>query len=507
MFRAVFLGLALWAVTAQARDLGYRYINGSCVDGQGRLGLNPNHVGPCADFRHVVMSRFSFEKADLRGSSFEYADLKESTFAGADLTGVTFRAANLAGVQFKGARLQSTSFIQAIMLNTGLEQSEPHGCDFSEADLSGARLEGVRLSGNRFHAAQFGNVNLQGADLSDSDLSRARFNHSNLERANLANASLSEAQFEHVNLAGADLRSVRAWGANFHAAVLNGANLRWALMTSANFLAARMERADLTGATLESADVRSANLAEAIYDQALVRGMIFNRRTVLPFGSDLALQMGMINAKAAKLLVLWESPVETALAGFRALLEEQGIEVAMATTSHGELQSLENLDAFTAVLHLAGQGYSRDMSEQNQRALVRFVNNGGTYVGTQWISYMVSAMGMLRQMRDLVLIGYETGQAGMRSILPVQGQETHAMLSGLAGETLIDANFSLGHLLPFSEHSATELLRDSNGHVILAVRSVGAGTAVNFAFSISGIGDHTLAQPSVQRLILNAIQL
>src|SRR4051812_6001259 len=77
---AVFI---LTVTRAAAGDLGYRFINGACVNPKGDNGLNPSYIGQCADFRGAVLGGVDFWGIDFSGSNFEGAEISNAKFDGA----------------------------------------------------------------------------------------------------------------------------------------------------------------------------------------------------------------------------------------------------------------------------------------------------------------------------------------------------------------------------------------------------------------------------------------
>jgi uncharacterized protein YjbI with pentapeptide repeats len=115
------------------------------------------------------------------------------------------------------------------------------GCDFRNADFSGACMCDVNFSGADFSEADFrfaemGGANFTDANLTNTELWAADFGYGNFTRANLTNAQCKETDFTNANLTNADFTNVN------------------------NLDTRRFKGADFTGTKL---DVKYANLASS----------------------------------------------------------------------------------------------------------------------------------------------------------------------------------------------------------------------------------------------------
>jgi hypothetical protein len=179
--------------------------------------------------------------------------------------------------------------------------------------------------------------------------------------------------------------------------------------------------------------------------------------------------------------------------------------VTLAAADWTKFDGTQSLADSTAILHVAGSLYGTDIPQNGQNAIMAFVNAGGTYIGTEWIGYMVSAYKYLQSMLDLVLMLYDGTSTPNGDLKPVAGQENNPLLEGITFPAQIQANTVLfGKPVNFDKNLAQPLIADPTGLPILLERNVGSGHAVNFLFPSS---DPALASQAIQRIILNAANL
>ena len=112
-------------------------------------------------------------------------------------------------------------------------------------NLSDCLLENARLQGIEAEHCSFAGAIMKGAWLTSADLDFADLQVCDLRRANLIDASLYKANLRYANLSGACLRG-----------------------------------ADLTGADLRDVNLENADLRKANLNDALLGGIIVDRRTV-----------------------------------------------------------------------------------------------------------------------------------------------------------------------------------------------------------------------------------
>jgi hypothetical protein len=175
------------------------------------------------------------------------------------------------------------------------------------------------------------------------------------------------------------------------------------------------------------------------------------------------------------------------------------------------------LTGFTAVVHLDGFSWNRALPIAAQAALSNFVQNGGGFVGTQWIGYELK-IGQQPSMPNLVLLGYGGSPSGPEqdcfacsvTYTKVAGQEGHPVLAGLPNSFTFRADgHDAGPQVAFASDPSTVLMRVPNGGPAVLVRQYALGKVVNFSFApnyITAPTNGTLLDPNVQRLFVNAVQ-
>jgi hypothetical protein len=174
-----------------------------------------------------------------------------------------------------------------------------------------------------------------------------------------------------------------------------------------------------------------------------------------------------------------------------------------------------SLSGFNAVIHLDGVTWSAPLPIAGQTALTSFVQNGGGYIGVQWLGYE-AATGQQTGMGALVLQGYgntgkeqECGGCSM-TYSAVTGQSAHPLLAGLpASFTFTADGHHAGPLMPFLIEPSTLLMRVPSGNPAVVVRQYGRGKVVNFSASPNygrGGAGRTLLDANVQRLYTNALR-
>jgi hypothetical protein len=182
----------------------------------------------------------------------------------------------------------------------------------------------------------------------------------------------------------------------------------------------------------------------------------------------------------------------------------QDIEVTLSKEGSSDFNGTDDLSGYTSILHLLGSeanhSYQKDLPAAAQTALVGFVNGGGTYIGSEWLGFMAANEGLLKQMRDLVLINRVSGTAGPSTWTPTMN---HPVLNGITGPVAITGSYTTGGLYQFSTNPATTLMKDANNNVMVAVRSLGQGKVVHLASALTDSAG-TLQLAPLQLLIANA---
>ena len=502
------LGLAVfltWA--ASARDLGFRYSNGKCVNAQGQTGLNPGFIGPCADLNQVIINRFDFGGVDLSGAQFNAADLQDSSFKGSNLTGAQLRGANLAGADFASAVLHATDFSGSSLVNAHLAAADFALADLSGADFTGDLLSyldfgGSKLQGAKFQGAIMDHVRLQGADLAGANLTGVQLNAAILDGAQLTKTDLSRA-----DLTAASLQNISAAGAIMRDTILRQSKLTQGSLTNANLRSAQIDGAILNDADLTGTDIRGASLKGAKVERTIFTKVVYNPRTVLPFEASEAAALGMILGKGGTVLVIWDKDGGASIPDFIKLkqaLEDAGSEVTLSPQSNAVFDGTMDLNPYSAVFHVPID-YQEDMPQGGQKALVDFVHKGGTYIGTQWSSYMVGNENLLTTMQDLVLFTYSTANADERKYSFAEGDASHPLLTGLVQGVGVNCEQATMKLRGFTANPAQVLVHDQSGFPMVAVRSLGAGKIVNFSWALHLVASSCFDSTTGKQLLLNAV--
>lgn len=180
------------------------------------------------------------------------------------------------------------------------------GFIFKGASLNSANFEGASMKGISFEGAQLESANMSGANLENANLKLAWMKNARLSNANLERALLDSTNFTRANLSGAKMAGSFIVQANFMRADLKGVDLRGAEFktTEANRVVNFM-MADLSGANFQDAKVLGilyldyanlcgANFKNVALDSVKLRGARFDEYTFLPFSYDDALLKGMV---------------------------------------------------------------------------------------------------------------------------------------------------------------------------------------------------------------------
>ncbi len=185
---ALTMTFATWAgiPTAAQEDLGFRYVEGKCVNDSGQEGLNPEFPGVCGDMegmdlRQAFLENVDFSGAKMRGARLSAAKLRGAIFIGAELRSADLRDADLRNTDFRGADLQRVNFRQADLTEANLS-----GVDLQRAEMFQAIMRRINLRDSDLR-----NTDLRGADLTDADLTKARLRRAVGDRQTLIPANLS----------------------------------------------------------------------------------------------------------------------------------------------------------------------------------------------------------------------------------------------------------------------------------------------------------------------------
>lgn len=472
---------------ASAKDLGFRFKSGKCVNDQQQAGLNPGFFGQCADLRGVVLGRFNLDEIDFSGSDFTGADLQKSTLRKSILEKVNFESANLAGVNFDGAKIKDSNFTKANFKNSMLSDIAPENCNFSKADFSGLDLSYFSPNKSNFSEAKFIGVQAEEVDFSKTNLSRADFTNAKLSKANFTEVQAQEGMFKKAILTKANLTK-----SNFNQSIFKNGDL---------------QDVQTLGADLTSADFRFSNLSNIKIEGAKMKSALFNRRTILPVSKEKAEELGMIFANSGNILVIWDVKNE-ALTQFQKALENYGMEITYSKKVESEFDGKDLNDTFTTVIHLNGDTYQQPMPVEGQKALVDFVKGGGTFIHAELNGYETD-FGNMKTMEELSLFPYGNGSAGPINFSVIEGKSAHPLLEGLPKNIAITAPiYASSKVRAFSLGAAEVVMRGQDFDAV-AYRKLGQGTVVGFAFGCTYTQTQTascLTDKNVQRLYINAVE-
>ena len=173
-------------LTSAQDDLGFRYVDGKCVNESGQEGLNPKYPGVCGDIegvdlREAFLENVDFSGANMRGARLSAAKLRGAIFIGAELRSADLRDADLRNTDFRGADLQRVNFRQADLTEANL----------SEADLQRAEMFQAIMRRVSLRDSDLRNSDLRGADLTDADLTKTRLRRAVGDGQTLIPANLS----------------------------------------------------------------------------------------------------------------------------------------------------------------------------------------------------------------------------------------------------------------------------------------------------------------------------
>lgn len=114
----------------------------------------------------------------------------------------------------------------------------------------------------------------------------------------------------------------------------------------------------------------------------------FNAAPAAPSGTSVLLLYDVLNAGSLAL---------------EAALQAAGITVTRSAVGQSAYDGTNPApDAFNAVVHLVAGSWSSNMPVAGQNALVTYVQNGGGFLGSEWLGYGVYS-GYYLNMTDLVL--------------------------------------------------------------------------------------------------------
>jgi uncharacterized protein YjbI with pentapeptide repeats len=487
-----------------AKDLGYRYVNGKCVNASGEEGLNLAYIGQCGDLRGVIISGMDFSGLDLSGAVFESSQVSSTNFTNSDLTQVSFKNAELNDLDFTGAILHGVQFVSAQLRSVQLSKADMIRVDFSKATLTKESWGAFSCVECRFKQASMNEVDFTGAHLDGVDLTMAQVQSARLAGISLKGAGLDQIHLSFTNLSSADLSGAKSQGLEGVGVVAPGINLEGAKLGGAKFRRADLQGANLKNTDFSQADIRNAILTESVLDGANLSGTKYSKKTALPITLDEANQRGMVLLNTL-LMILWDRySTSDELSSLIQYMDSNGVDVQFTAQSYENFDGSEDLSAATALLHLVD--HSKDMQTAGQLALVAYVKNGGTYFGNGMLNHLTAYHGYLKSMSDILFMPEETTNRTPQVLTPVPGEELHPLLEGISNYTFKGA-LSLATGVDFFKVNKPEILATyTGGYPMLAVRLLEKGKAINFPVNLSGGPNYSgLADPGIQKLLLNTV--
>lgn len=211
-------------------------------------------------------------------------------------------------------------------------------------------------------------------------------------------------------------------------------------------------------------------------------------------------------AAGPSVLLLWDErgPQTAAL---EKALTESGIRVTFSQTNEtgydGTNPSLAGIDV---VVHLNGTTYGFEMTQAGQKALERFVRDGGGYIHHEWNAYQLSE-GQMTWMRNLILFDRTSGYSGRIIIERLEGMASHPVVWEIPPKFEINGGCNIGKLHVFEEEPAQVLAVDQNGNDAIAVREFGLGRIVGFHHGGNWAhgADAILDKREARRLFIDAV--
>lgn len=481
-----FCGQILLSSAVQAGDKGFRYINQQCQNAKGEKGYNPSFFGQCSDFRGVTLSGVNLDGVDFSGSLFQGANLEKSSINQGILIGVRFDGANLSGVQVDGAVIHNSSFQKAILKNMSFFDSEIIQSSFMDADFRSSQLSYVE-----FDACDFTRANFESVTLDHSSFHKSILVETNLKKTNLVSAQLQDLILKQVALDGANLTQANLAGADLQnctvqEVIWKSANLSHAGLMNMDLKSANFELTMIAQTNFKGSDLRGANFVGAKGEGATWEGAKFNKKTQLPFSHEDALQFGMLFIKFTKVMILWD--LKNALVNSLLTdLAQPDVEFVLSTV--GEANFVGPIDAdVDVIIHVNGNfSKNEDMPVAGQKALLKFVTDGGIFFGGEWNSYEYK-QGRYQSMRDLILFDYSSAYYN-QVVNTVAGQAQHPLLKNVPANFKVVEDSARSTLHVFESNPSLLLMEDAEKMPFLAVRNVGKGrvvgttTAINSYFS------------------------
>jgi hypothetical protein len=212
---------------------------------------------------------------------------------------------------------------------------------------------------------------------------------------------------------------------------------------------------------------------------------------------------------APRVLLLWDTKSAQTTELTKAL-EGSGLEVRLSDTDSAHFNG-ENptLAKFDVVIHMNGTTWMTEMPPSGQRALVRFVQDGGGYIHHEWNAYQLS-VGQNESLRQLILFDRSSGQ-GPRDIVisKVVDGKPHPVIWEVPNSfTLKGGAGNIGKAHVFTESPSMVLARDDQGNDAIVVREYQLGRIVGFHHGGNwGVGaGNSLDSKDARRLFVDSVR-
>lgn len=173
----------------------------------------PAHLIDCdldeADLSGLDMSRWIFERCQIR----------RTDFTGAKLDGTRWQSCRGGFVHFNGADLREAEFLSSDLNNGVLRRAKLFGATFERCKLTGADLSEASaldvtftetlLIDARLPGFSFRKQVLNAVDFSQADLGKCDFRGTLFDGCSLRDAALDGCRFDGADLRGADIGGLR----------------------------------------------------------------------------------------------------------------------------------------------------------------------------------------------------------------------------------------------------------------------------------------------------------
>lgn len=162
-----------------------------------------------ADLSGLDLSRWSFERCDLRQTVFDGAKLERSRWRSCRAAFASFVDCDLSEATFA-----NSDFNNVALKRSNLDGAKIVGCKFTGADMADVKgvelwFEETLLIDAKMPGRDFRKATLTRLDFSQADLRKCDFRQSTLNDCSLRDALLDAARFDGADLRGADLGGVR----------------------------------------------------------------------------------------------------------------------------------------------------------------------------------------------------------------------------------------------------------------------------------------------------------